>query len=347
MRIVKTGLVGYGFSGSTFHAPVLASVPGLKLSAVVTSQPEKVKAAWPEAETVSTPEELLADPELELVVLATPNQTHAGLAERALAAGKHVVVDKPFTVTAEEADRLVRLADERGLVLSVYQNRRWDGDFLTVKRLVEEGRLGKVFTYESHFDRFRPEVRDRWREQNLPGSGMLYDLGSHLIDQAVHLFGAPETVYADLIDQRDGAETTDYVHLVLGYGRMRAILHIGSIVRQPGPRFLLHGDKGSFVKYGLDSQEESLKQGLRPGAPGFGEDDPAQDGRLYTGDGETVAEETVKTERGAYSVYYDAIYEALTGGGPVPVPAAEAAVTMRLIETAARSSREGRVLPFG
>lgn len=347
MRIVKAGLVGYGFSGATFHAPVLAAVPGIKLAAVVSSRPEDVHRQLADVLVVSTLAELLADEGIELVVLATPNTTHAAMAEEALLAGKHVVVDKPFTINSEEADRLNRLAEERGLLLSVYQNRRWDNDYLTVRQVIASGRLGEIKTFESRFDRFRPDVRNRWREQDLPGSGLLYDLGSHLIDQAVQLFGEPHTVYADLLNQRDGAVTTDYAHLVLGYGRQRVLLYIGSLVRQPGPRFTLHGDRGSFIKYGTDSQEAALKEGKHPCDPGFGEDAPSAYGRLYTGEGENPREEIVPTVPGSYASFYQGVYEAIAGTGFLPVTAAEAAITIRIIEAAALSSREGRVIPFG
>jgi len=207
---IHVGLVGYGMSGAVFHAPLIRHVKGLKLAAVVSSNPEKVKRDHPEVEVLSSLEELLARKDISLIVITTPNILHYPFAKAAITAGKHVIVEKPFTVTSEEAGELIDLARKQGVLLSVYHNRRWDNDFLTVRRLVESGCLGELVLYEVHYDRYRPKVRDRWRERDLPGSGTLYDLGSHLIDQALVLFGSPRTVWADLGAQRPGAQTVDY-----------------------------------------------------------------------------------------------------------------------------------------
>ncbi|NTW97119.1 MAG: oxidoreductase, partial [Oscillochloris sp.] len=217
-RPLRVGLAGYGFAGKTFHAPLIAETPGLVLFAVASSDPAKVHADWPGVAVLPSPEALCAHPEVDLVVVATPNATHHQIARAALLAGKPVVVDKPFTVSIAEAEDLAALADERGLMLAVFHNRRWDSDFLTLRRLIESGRLGRVVYLESHFDRFRPTVRQRWREQAGPGGGIWYDLGPHLIDQALLLFGPPESLYADIGAQRDGASTDDYFHVTLRYG---------------------------------------------------------------------------------------------------------------------------------
>lgn len=337
-RPVKTGLIGYGFAGSTFHAPVLSAVAGLELAAVASSKPEAVRRDWPDAIVYPDAAQLLADPAIELVVIAAPNDAHFSLAQAALAAGKHVVVDKPFTVSSAEAESLIAAAARSGKVLSVYHNRRWDADFLTLKSVIDSGALGRVASMESHFDRFRPEIRQRWREQDGPGSGLLYDLGPHMLDQAVQLFGMPQRLFADLASQRDGAQAVDYVHLVLYYGAMRVVLQAGALVQAPTPRFAVHGDKGSFVKFGLDTQEDALKAGGRPGGAGWGRD-PVH-GELYL-DG---AVQSVTMQDGCYQCYYEGMVEAIRHGAPAPVSAADALATIRLIEAALRSAAEGRVI---
>ncbi len=346
MEQVGVGLIGYGLAGAIFHAPIIAAVPSLALRKIVSSRTEEIARDHPGAEVVSDAEALLADPQIELVVIATPNPTHAPLARRALEAGKHVVVEKPFVVHTAEADELLRLAAERERVLSVYHNRRWDGDFQTVKQCIESGILGRIATYESHFDRYRPQVRDRWRERDEPGSGALYDLGSHLIDQALHLFGLPETVLADVGAQRAGALTDDYFHLLLGYGELRVILHSGALVRQPAFRFAVHGDRGSLLKRGLDPQEEQLKQGVRPGDPAWGVDPATQYAELVTEVDGLPVHARIETLPGSYETFYEGIARAILEGAPAPVAPADARNTIAVIEAALRSSREGRVVPF-
>lgn len=343
---IRVGLVGYGLAGSVFHAPLIESVEGLSLAAIVTSQAEKVKRDYPDVGVVPAFEELLGRDDIGLVVIASPNVTHHDFARRALEAGKHVVVDKPFVIHAAEADDLIELARRREVVLSVFQNRRWDNDFLTVRHLLESGLLGEVTTYECHYDRFRPEVQKRWREEPLPGSGSLYDLGAHLVDQALVLFGTPESVWGDVRAQRPGAQVDDYFHLVLGYGRRRVILHAGSLVRETPPRFQLHGNKGSFIKYGLDPQEDQLKAGMRPGDAGWGEDEAALYGDLTIDIGDLVVKGKITTLGGHYEAYYQGMVEAITRGSPAPVAPGDARNTIRVIECALQSQQEQRVIAF-
>lgn len=343
---IHVGLIGYGMSGAVFHAPLIRHVEGLKLSAVVSSKPEKVMRDLPEVEVISSSEELLAREDISLIVITTPNTLHYPLAKAAIASGKHVVVEKPFTVTSEEADELIDLARKQGVLLSVYHNRRWDNDFLTVRRLVESGCLGEIALYEAHYDRYRPKVRDRWREWDMPGSGTLYDLGSHLIDQTLVLFGPPRTVWADLGAQRSGAQTVDYFHLVLDYGRQKAILHSGSLVRNPGPRFQLHGEKGSFIKYGMDPQENQLKRGISPGDPGYGLDREEDYGEIAVNLNGLTVKGRVETMPGNYSSYYEGMVKAISSNHPVPVSAEEARDVIRVIECAMRSHREKRAIVY-
>lgn len=343
---INVGLVGYGLSGAVFHAPLIQNVKGMRLAAVVTSRPEQVLADYPDVTIVSTPEQLFQREEIDLIVVATPNTTHYPFAKQAMLAGKHVVVEKPFTITSGEADELVELARSMNVVLSVYQNRRWDNDFLTVQHLLETGVLGELSLYEAHFDRFRPLVRDRWREQDIPGAGILYDLGAHLIDQALVLFGLPKTVWAEVEIQRSGGKSDDFFHLVLDYGRMKAVLHSSSLVREPGPRIQLHGSKGSFLKHGLDPQEDQLKRGIHPGDPGYGEEPESMYGHLVHSLGDLTLKSRVSTLPGRYQAYYEGIAEAIVSGRPAPVTAAEARDVIRVIECAKRSSEEKRAVPM-
>jgi scyllo-inositol 2-dehydrogenase (NADP+) len=343
---VGVGLVGYGLAGSILHAPLIGAEPRLRLAAVASSRADRVHQDLPAVPVVATPAELLADPGVELVVIAAPNTTHFRLARQALEAGRHVVVDKPFVTASAEAEELTRLARRHDLVLSVFHNRRWDDDYRTVERLVTGGVLGRVATYAASYNRFLPTPARGWREQAGPGSGILYDLGSHLIDQALHLFGHPATVMADVRAQRQAATADDYVHLVLGYGALRVILHAGSLVRAPGPRFEVNGDRGSFAMYGIDGQEAALRHGRRPGDPGWGR---GQDrfGTLTTDVGGLPVVARVEALPGSYEAYYAAVAAAILDRGPVPVPAEEAAATIGVIEAAQASSRDGRVVEFG
>ncbi|TCV91418.1 scyllo-inositol 2-dehydrogenase (NADP+) [Luteibacter rhizovicinus] len=341
MTPIATGLIGYGTAGAVFHAPLIAAAIGLRLAGIASSRTDQIAAEFPESRIFARPQDLIADPDIGLVVIATPNDTHASLAREALEAGKHVVVDKPFTLDAAEADALIALAERKGCTLSVFQNRRWDNDFLTVRRLVEDGRLGEVVYYEAHFDRFRPEIKHGWRETPAAGSGLLYDLGAHLIDQALQLFGLPDDVTADVQRQRAAAQTDDYFHIVLRYGHRRAVLHASTLVREPGPRFLVHGDGGSFSKYGIDGQEAALREGRRPGGDQWGLDDPAQFGQFTDIDG---TRQTIDTLPGRYTAFYDGVAKALHEGIPPPVLAREARDVIRVIEAAQASSHEGRTM---
>jgi scyllo-inositol 2-dehydrogenase (NADP+) len=343
MHPIPTGLIGYGTAGAFFHAPLIAAAEGLRLAAIGSRRIEEISRDFPEARAYENPQDLISDPSIQLIVIASPNDTHAPLARAALEAGKHVVVDKPFTLNTAEAQALIALAAEKRRLLSVFQNRRWDNDFLTVRRLVEDGRLGEVVYFEAHFDRFRPEIKQGWRETQVAGSGLLYDLGAHLIDQALVLFGVPQAVTADVMKQRAAAKVDDYFHVVLDYGHRRAVLHASVLVRDPGPRYLVHGDGGSFVKYGIDGQEAALREGKRPGGTGWGEDDPALFGRFTDADGTTTLIDTLP---GRYTEYYEGVATAIRGEGELPVSAQEARDVIRVIEAAQISARERRTVPL-
>ncbi|ENQ3078194.1 oxidoreductase [Bacillus multifaciens] len=342
MNKIGVGIVGYGFSSTTFHIPLLQTIEDYEIRAIVSSQEEKVKASFPHVEVVTTIDELVMQENIDLIIITSPNTTHFEFTKKAILHGKHVVVEKPFVVSIEEGEELIELAKQHGVVLSVYHNRRFDNDFRTIHKLLQDNKIGKIFTYEAHFDRFRPHVRDRWREHKLPGSGILFDLGSHLIDQALHLFGMPEAVYADVVNQRPGAQIDDYFHIILSYEEMRVILHSGSHVKYAGPHFSIHGEKGSIVKYGMDSQEEQLKAGKKPGDEGYGEDAMPMYAVLSTEEQEI----RVPTEIGCYENYYKGVRDAIMNREMPPVTAEEALNVIRVITACLQSSQQGIIVKW-
>ncbi|MFF3498364.1 Gfo/Idh/MocA family oxidoreductase [Streptomyces sp. NPDC003247] len=345
---LRVGLIGYGLAGSVFHAPLIAATEGLALDTVVTSNPERqeqARAEFPDVRVAAGPDELLARAgELDLVVIASPNRTHVPLATAALEAGLPVVVDKPVSGTAAEARELAALAEKRGLLLSVFQNRRWDNDFLTLRRLIADGELGDVYRFESRFERWRPQLKGGWRESGDPAEigGLLYDLGSHVVDQALVLFGPVTQVFAESDVRRPGAEADDDTFIALTHaGGVRSHLYVSATAALPGPRFRVLGSKAGYVKHGLDPQEAALREGLRPG-PGWGTEPEGRWGRLGAGESpRTGGGRAVPTLPGDYPAYYAAVAEALTDGGPNPVTALEAAAALDVLEAARRSARDG------
>lgn len=339
-RILNVALVGYGFVGKVFHAPLIVHTPGLRLHSVVSSDAGKVHADHAEVRVVGDAEIAFADPDIDLVVIAAPNTAHAPLAMAALAQGKHVVVDKPFMVTLEEARQVVAHAARAQRIVSVFQNRRWDADFLTVQKLIAQNALGEVAEFHSHFDRYRPVVADRWRERDQPGSGVWYDLGPHLLDQALQLFGMPEAISADIALQREGAQTADYFHVLLSYPKLRVMLHAGALVAAHGLRFAVHGTRGSYIKHGMDPQEEALRNGQVPGQAGWGKD--PQPGMLHTRAQDKARAEAVESVPGDYLRYYAQLRDAILQGNPPSVTTAQALQVMAMLEGGMRSSAERR-----
>jgi len=334
---VRVALLGHGFAGRTFHAPLIRAVEGLELRVVASSQRNDVLARLPDVSVVASAQEGATHPDVDLVVIATPNASHAPLAEAALRAGKHVVVDKPFTVTLAEAQSLCALAEERGRVLSVFHNRRWDSDFLALRAVLAEGLLGRVTHVESRFDRFRPEVRQRWREQVLPGAGVWFDLGPHLVDQALQLFGLPDSVVATLGGHRDGAQVDDWCLVTLVYPQRHVVLQASMLVAGGMPRFAVHGTRGSWLKYGMDTQEGRLRADESPGASGWGED--PSPGMLV--DGATGGERFSVAPPGDYRRYYSALRDAVEGRGANPVTPIQALAVVSVLEAAVRASELG------
>ena len=326
-------MIGFGFVSKTFHVPLLEATDGYQIAAVSSSRSADVAAVLPDVEVVADPKALATHPDIDLVVIASPNETHAPLAELAMRAGRNVVVDKPFTITVEEARHLADVATENDVLLSVFQNRRWDSDFITVQDVIRRDLVGRVVLFESRIDRFRPEVRDRWREVPGPGAGLLYDLGPHLIDQTLLLFGIPDSVQATLATQRPGGRTDDFFQLVLRYGEMVATLQAGSLVSGGSARFSVHGEKASVVKQKPDIQEDQLRAGMLPGAPDWGLD--PDDAVLW--DGATGETRALKAARGDQRGYYVALREALHGRAPNPVTPQQGATVMAIIEAALMS----------
>lgn len=349
MQEIQVGLIGYGMAGRVFHAPVIAAVAGLRLTKVVERRSETARTRYPWVEIVRDIDALLADAAIDLVVIATPSASHFDLAQRALLAGKHVVVDKPFTLTADEAQRLIDLGYRQHRQISAFQNRRWDGDFQTVREIVRQGYLGRLVEYESHFDRFRnyfsPERA--WREHAGPGSGILLDLGTHLIDQALVLFGLPQGVTADIRSQRAADQADDQFELILHYDSLKVTLRAGLLLREPGPRFALHGTEGSFVKYGVDPQEDALKRGLAPEGADWGAEPETQWGILNTQIGSLHFRGKIETLNGDYRRYYENIYQAILGQAELLVTPEQAKNTIRLIELARQSHTERRTVDVG
>ncbi len=342
---LRVGLVGYGYAGQTFHAPLIAAVPGLRLAAVSSRDAARVRADWPDVDVMPDAQALLRRADLDLIVIASPNDSHFPLARAALAAGRHVVVDKPFTLTLAEALELEALARARGRVLSVFHNRRWDGDFLTLQDLLRRGVLGRVVHLESRIDRFRPQVRERWRESAEPGAGLWYDLGPHLLDQAVQLLGWPQALTLDLATLREGGQSPDWFHAELRYAGARATLHASMLAADSRPRFALHGTRGSFVKQGFDRQEDALKAGARPAWP-HGDDWGRDDGRaeLTRVDGDALRTEALALKPGRWGDYYAALRDAIVSGAPNPVPPREACGVMALLEHGLESAATGRTV---
>jgi predicted dehydrogenase len=343
---IQVGLIGFGLGGRVFHAPTVHATEGMRLAAILQRSGDAAAGQYPDARIVRSMDELLAVPGLQLVVISTPNETHFDLARRSLLAGCHVVMDKPFATTCAQALELVHLARQQGRMITVYQNRRWDGDFATLRRLISDGALGRMVLFESHFDRFRPQGRgNTWREQPQPGSGVWFDLGPHLVDQALVLFGAPEALWADIRADRPGAGADDGFDVVLYYAGMRAMLRASVFVSAPTPRFLALGSQGSYLKYGLDPQEAALAGGAKPKGPHWGEEPEERWGTLSVLEGDRMVSKKIPTAAGNYVAYYEMIRDAIHSGGPLGVTPQEALNVMHILELAVESSRQRKALP--
>lgn len=345
--MVRVGLIGFGLAGQAFHAPVIRGVPGMELACILERRGSRAKERYPEVTVAKTLDELLADETIRLCVVATPNDSHFDYTKSCLMAGRDVVVDKPFTPTLAEAKELVRIAAERRRLLTVYQDRRWDGDFHTVRKLVETRTLGKVVEYEARFDRFRLEPKENaWRERaDQPAAGVLFDLGPHLIDQALVLFGEPQKITASAFCQRETSQVDDAFDVCMEYPGLRAMLRARIIAFAPGAHMLIHGTKGSFIKYGMDPQEERLRGKNCPDGTDWGVD-WGEDAKELWGTLSLVGQpsQKVKTERGDYRGFYENVRDAIEKGAPLDVTPDQALRTMRAVLLARKSSQEERTV---
>lgn len=340
---IGVGIVGYGLAGRLFHAPYIDGVDGLRIAAIATSDPERhARAATehPGVTVVDTVDALLARPDVEMVVVASPNRSHVPVGIRALQAGRHVVVDKPIAMDVPEAETLIEAADRAGRILSVYQNRRWDGDFQTVRSLLDDGALGAIDSIEARFERWG-SVGEQWRELAGEAGGPLRDLGAHLVDQSLVLFGSARRVFAQMDARRpdSGVEDSTFVAIDHADG-VRSRLWTSLIASYTGPRLRIRGLGGEYVKDDLDPQEVQLLAGMRPGDPGFGDEAPGRWGRVYAGDGSV---RTVPTGRGDYRAFYELFRDAVRGVGERPVDPADSVRGLRVLEAAERSARTGAV----
>lgn len=349
MESIKVGLAAFGMSGQVFHAPFVHTNPHFELSKIVERSKELSKERYPYATIVRSFEELIQDPEIELVVVNTPDSTHYDYARKALEAGKHVIVEKPFTSTTAQGEELIALAAEKGLMLSVYQNRRWDADFLTVQEILSHQLLGRLVEYESTFARYRNFIKPgTWKETGKDGGGLTYNLGAHLIDQAILLFGMPEAVFADIDTVRTDGKVDDY--FMIRFFRpalapdVKVTLKASYLMREAEPRFVLHGTLGSFVKHGVDKQEAALLRGEMPGGPHWGEETEEELGLIHTEIDRQVICRKYPGIPGDYGGYYQNIYEHLRLGKPLQTGARDILNVIRVIEAAYRSGQERKII---
>ena len=347
MKPINVALCSFGMSGWVFHAPFIQAHPGFNLYAVWERNKNLAKEKYPGIKVFRTMDEMLADKEVELVVVNTPNYTHHDYAKKALLAGKHVIIEKPFTVTVAEGKELITIAGQQQKKVSVYHNRRFDSDYKTVKKIVEEGLLGKIVEVEIHYDRFKEELSPKQHKETPgPGTGCLYDLGSHLIDQALQLFGEPEALFADIAMMRPISKVDDYFELLFYYPSHRVRLKASYQVREALPGYVLHGSKGSFIKPKTDVQENLLQAGKIPGGPDWGTEPENEKGLLHTEKNGTIIKEHVLSLQGNYGAYYDGIYKAICHNAPVPVSAEDGLKVIEVIEAAFKSNYEKKVIAF-
>lgn len=347
MEAIKVGLAAFGMSGKVFHAPFISTNPNFELCKIVERSKELSKELYPQAQIVRSFQELIESPEIELVVVNTPDSTHFEYVSQALHAGKHVIVEKPFTSTVEQGLELIRIAKKKGLTLSVFQNRRWDSDFLTVQEIIHKELLGRLVEYESTFQRYRNYIKEgTWKETGEVGGGLTYNLGSHLIDQALVLFGMPYGVYAEIDVIRGGGMVDDYFLIRLLYPDVKVNLKASYLMKEPLPRFVLHGTQGSYVKYGLDIQEAALTDGKMPGQPHWGEEPQEEWGIINTEKNEVEYRSSYPTIPGNYNAYYQNIYDHIRNQSPLLTDASQVINVIKIIEAAYKSQKEKTVILF-
>ena len=344
-RKITTGIVAYGMSGKVFHAPLLSCHQGFHLKTICERSKNEAKNLYPRVFIANSIEEILNDKEIELVIINTPDHTHAEFAHKALMAGKHVIVEKPFTLRASEAEDLLNLAIRKNKLITVFQNRRWDGDFITIQKIVKNDLLGRLVDYEAHFNRYRNYIQpNTWKEDVSTGTGTLYNLGSHLIDQALVLFGMPNAVFSDILTHRTDGQVDDFFDLNLYYKELRVSLKASCLVREPGPRYSLHGTHGSFIKYGIDPQEEALKHGMLPNNLDWGKEPKSSWGTVNTDKQGLHYVGKIETFPGNYMAFYNNVYDAIVKGTELAVKPQEAINIIKIIEAAFESSKNKKVI---
>ncbi|HEY8660955.1 MAG TPA: Gfo/Idh/MocA family oxidoreductase [Hanamia sp.] len=344
MKPINTALCSFGMSGLVFHAPFINVNPHFNFYAVWERSKNIAAEKYPEVKTYRTLETMLADDLVELVIVNTPNYTHYDFAKKALEAGKHVIVEKPFTINIEEGKELIEIAKKQNKILSVYQNRRYDSDYKTIRKVINENLLGELVEVEMHFDRFKEELSPKLhKEVPGPGAGSLYDLGAHLIDQALQLFGMPQKIFADIRVIRPMSKVDDYWELLLYYNKLRVRLKSSYVVREALPGYILHGLKGSFIKAKTDVQEMTLQKGIIPGGSDWGKEPETEKGLLHTEINGEIIREYIQSEQGNYGDYYEAVYESIRNNKPIPVTAEQGLDVIRIIEAAFRSNEEKKV----
>jgi len=346
MNPISTAVISYGISAKTFHIPFIISNPAFSLNMIMQRHGNTAKESHKEVIILNEFEAVLADKSIELVIIASPNITHHPYAKQAMLAGKHVVVEKPFTNTVEEAKELVDISNQTGKICAVFHNRRYVADFLTMKHIIEEGLLGETREFFSHYDRYRPDPRTYglWREEELPGSGVFYDLGPHLIDQALVLFGKPSFITADIRKQKHYSKVDDYFDIKLDYGKLIVTLHSSMLVREMGPRYMIHGTKGSFIKTGEDPQEELLKSGILPTDKDWGKEDPAFFGLIHTERDGKIIQEIYPSLQGGYGQFYQNLHNTIRNGAQLNERPEDGYNVIRLIELAFQSSTQRKTL---
>jgi predicted dehydrogenase len=344
MDKIKTGIASYGLSGKAFHAPFIATNEAYELCVICERSKNEALKTYPHVKIVRSFDELIADSELELIIVNTPDVTHFEYCRAALEAGKHVIVEKPFVFTVAEGEALIKLATEKDRMLTVFQNRRWDGDFMTIRNVLNENKLGRIVEYRAAFQRFRPQIADTWKERNDRFVGIVYNLGPHLVDQAICLFGKPTGVFAQIRKQRTNSKIDDFCHIILIYPELQVTLTAGMMIKEPIASFVLHGTNGSFVKPGIDPQEEQLRAGMLPTESGYGLDTAQNFGTLvYEQNGETIRE-TVETLPGNYKYYFDAVAKSIRNQSAPPVSPVENLLIIRILEAAYQSNEENRAI---
>ena len=340
MRKIKTAIIGFGTSGRYFHAPFLHTHEGFELTTIVERHSNRSSEIYPYVQVVNDYKELLKDKTIELIVITTPNHLHYPMAKACLKAGKHIIIEKPFTVSAKEADDLIKIARKYKRQIFVYQNRRWDGDFMTIKRIIDENILGEIYEFEAHFDRYRPDVNPlKWKEQELPGSGILYDLGVHLIDQALLLFGRPDALRANIQKQRKNAVADDYFRLEMYFDEIKVLLTAGMLVKEHDLRYVLKAHHGTYIKKGIDPQEAALRKGEMPVSENWGKENKKYWGRMDALIDRKHCVCDIETVPGNYMYFFNQVYDVLVNDAEIIVKPEQARNVIKIVELAYESAK--------